>query len=259
MWERFCQPLRYALAVMVLGSSAAWIQWAQLRGELTILKKPLPIRRLLKNMDRDALAPYEVLNTPSLSADVVQELGTEEYINWILRDPRHKKGRKGKVTLSVTYYTDVHDQVPHVPEECYLEGAYQLVDDEKLSMRMHVLGREVPVRRQTYHPPREHSKMTVLYYTICVNGDFYCDRQRVRWRMGDSDETHLYYSKVEVAYQNVTERDMIHMDERAGDLLDRVLVELERSHWPARGSGKNGPATKQGDSTDGVEKAKEAA
>lgn len=233
----------YTLAVATLFVSAGWMHIAKQRGYLIVLKKALPIRRLLKDFDKDALLPYHVADSTTFSPDLLQELGTEEYISWFLSAPGEEYSKENRRTLvSVTYYTGVVDQVPHVPEECYTQGAASLQDDDTLDMQLPVLGREVPVRKLAFVRAGDLSKSTIVYYTICVNGDFYSTRQLVRLRMGDDEDTHLYYSKVEIAFLNVRpkERRSGELDKPATEIMDRLLVELVKSHWPEKGTEHSG-------------------
>lgn len=210
------------------------MQWAN----FMVLKQPLPILRPLKDFDPKALQPYEQLSSNKLSPDIVAEMGTDEYINWTVKDPMSKQD--GFVGLSVTYYTGVQDQVPHVPEECYVQGAFSPAGDDKLELQFDRLGQTVPVRRLSFFPPREFVKKSYVYYTICVNGSFYSDRQKVRIALKNPFDTHLYYSKVEISFSNVSESDLSVLDEKACELLDKITLELVDSHWPEKGSERGG-------------------
>lgn len=227
--------VHYVLGVSVLAIGAAGMQWAKQRNTLMVLKRPLPLRRPLNDFRRSALHPYEHDRSNKLSPDIVSELGTEKYIDWNIKDPSGGRLSAG-INLSVTYYTGVQDQVPHVPEECYRQGAFAGVGDEKLEFRFDRLGRSVPVRRLSFYPPREFVKKTYVYYTIRVNSEFYSDRQRVRFALKDPFDTHLYYSKVEVAFPNVADPDLSALDEKARELLQKVVIELEDAHWPEKGA-----------------------
>lgn len=240
MASRLRSKVHYGLAVLVLAAAAIGMKTAKARGFLTVLKKPLPIRKPLRDLDRDALGPFEVLSVRRLGADIVQELGTEEYINWVLVDSRLKKQALASVFLSVTYYTDVLDQVPHVAEECYFQGAFSPAGDETLTLKMDRLGQEVPLRRLSFFPPREFVKKTYVYYTIRVNETFYAKRLSVRLRMASPLDTHLYYSKVEIGFQNVVAKNLGNLDRRAKELFELVIIELEKSHWPRKGTEHGG-------------------
>ncbi len=54
--------------------------------------------------------------------------------------------------------------------------------------------------------------------------------------MGSPLDTHLYYSKVEIGFQNVESKDLASLDRRAKALFELVIIELEKSHWPKIGA-----------------------
>lgn len=231
--------LRYALAVLVLGGSAVAMQVARSQGAFQLLKRPLPIRKPLEDANRACVQPFQVVSAQRLPPETVEELGTAEYLDWVLQAPGGMA--KWQAThLSVTYYTGVQDQVPHVPEECYYQGAFTQDTDRTFDVDMNKLGRRVTIRRLSFYPPRRTTDRVYVYYTICVNGDFYGERERVRLRLSDPRESHLYYSKVELVLDGVSESDLAAADRQAFDLLDGVLVELVRSHWPKAGAESGG-------------------
>ncbi len=236
-------PFHYWLAVILLTAAAAAMQVAKDYKILTVIKKPLPLRVPLNDLDRAALAPFRFEASRSMSHDIVQELGTDQYIYWILSDPEARRGKDGRVSVFVTYYTDIQDQVPHVPEECYFQGAFTPGDNDTLTMRLDKLEREIQIRRLSFYAPKQTSKQSVVYYTICVNGDFYASRTPVRFRMGDRKETHLYYSKIEICFQGKRNQDVANLDERARLVMDRVIAELVNTHWPLKGSELGGNHT----------------
>ena len=78
--------LHFGLAVAVLFPSALGLYVAQRMGWVILVKKALPIRKPLVDFDREVFAPLSLkfVSSGRLSAEMVAELGTEEYINWIL-------------------------------------------------------------------------------------------------------------------------------------------------------------------------------
>ncbi len=235
----------YALAVAVLACSAAFIQHAKHSGWLQLIKKPLPLRVGLEEMDRGCVRPYGVAHSSRLPQEAVEELGTKQYLDWLLQ---RSDGRPcfREAALLITYYTGVQDQLPHVPEECYYQGAFTQDTNDVLAFDLKELGRGVAVRRLSFYPPRGVGKKRYVYYTICVNGDFYCRRDAVRLRMGDFREKHLYYSKVEIALDGVPATALPEADEVVAGLLDQVLVELVRAHWPTPSAVRGGESVSAG-------------
>lgn len=229
----------FVICVVLLGSCAAFMQVAQSRGSLKIIKGALPIRKPLKDFDRTKLEPLELVNVIKLPQETVEELGTKEYLNWALGSSGG--GTPRSCSLSVTYYTGVVDQVPHVPEECFFQGAFTQAGDDILDMKLPTVGETIQVRRLSFYPPRDFSTRTFVYYTICVNGGFYGKREVVRMQMSLPFDSHLYYSKVEVAIKEPVDSRVEDLDDAARGVLDQAIAELKRSHWPVRGSERGGP------------------
>ena len=195
-----------------------------------MIKKAIPLLKPLHEMDRASIAPFEVKADRQLPAETVQELGTKEYVDWVVQ--RTYRGETYTFQLSVTYYTGVQDQLPHVPEECYNGGAFTIRDDDSSDIEMPKFGRTIPIRAQSYDPPRPTGKQTFVYYSICVNGDFYTRREFAKNRMVSPHEKYLYYSKVEVSFECRPGPSLDVRRQLAIELYDMLLVELKKSHWP---------------------------
>ncbi len=236
-WQR----IHVVLAIAVLGGSAALMQAAQVKGWLQIIKKPLPVRKSLDDFDRSQIAPYTLVTSERFPPEMEEDLGTREYLNWLVKEPTTPPYRGRHMNLAVTYYTGVVDQVPHVAEECMTQGAFSLDTDRVVDLELPSIGRAIPIRRQTYFPPRDMTLKIFVYYTISVNGDFYATRTPARRRMADWSDTHLYYSKVEISFRGSANADSDELDARAAELFDRVIGELFKTHWPIPGSEKGGP------------------
>ena len=229
----------YVLAVLLLAGTAVALQTAKSRGAFQLVKKASPIRKPLQDLDRACVRPIEVLTAPQLAPETVEELGTSEYVEWALQVPRQRIPCKA-MRLFVTYYTGVQDQVPHVPEECLAQGAFSPDTDKTLEMDLKQLGRRVSIRRLSFFPPQQTTGRVYVYYTICINGDYYAGRESARLRMANPHESHLYYSKVELSFEGLDQGGVASVDQYANGVLDQVLTELVRSHWPQLGSGRGG-------------------
>jgi hypothetical protein len=227
--------INVGLGLAVLGASAAFMQAAQSKGWLSLVKQRLPILKPIKELNRTKLEPFMVVSSQEFPAEVTEELGTEEYFNWIIKEPSAAPYKGRIINLTATYYTGVVDQVPHVPEECMVQGAYTQAGDDVMQMELPTLGESIEVRRLQFYPPRDVTVKTYVYYTFCVNGDYLATRMAVRSRMTKFADTHLYYSKVEVAFRGRPDADLNELDARAREVMDRVLSELRSSHFPPKG------------------------
>ena len=70
------------LTVSAIGMKAA-MHWADIQTK----KYPLPLRKPLDQLDPKQLAPYQVIQQAKIdNLDVLESLGTRDYIQWILED-----------------------------------------------------------------------------------------------------------------------------------------------------------------------------
>lgn len=221
----------FVVCVIILGASAGSLSLAKEMGWLRIIKAPAPLRKPL--IELNEAGPFVMHKEPRLTEETENELGTREYAFWSCTDPSAGERDPQRVfALSVTYYTGKPDQVPHVPEECHFQGGREQVSLDDLSIKRSD-GRELPLRRLLFRDADGIGGVAV-YYTFSVNNDYYTDRQRVRLRMNDSSETHLYYSKVEVTYWLPSMREIQReaLDGAVQRVFDWVIPVLEREHWP---------------------------
>ena len=240
----------YILAVTVLGAGAAGLQEAQDRHWLVTIKKPLPIQKLLMDMDLHCLGPFVFKSSDRLDSETENALGTKEYINWKLDLPGDQKVWRGPALFSVSYYTGKLDQLPHVPEECLWQGGLSPAgDDDTIDLAVPGHVTPVPLRRLSFYAHREEGAKVLVsdgtkiyvYYTICVNGEYFANRDWARTKMTTPSESHMYYSKVDAMFEGVAAKDLAKLDEKAKGLLGGVIAELIRSHYPPKGWEKGGP------------------
>lgn len=221
-------------AMAVLLVAGGFLRYAKATGALSILKLPAPLVRDLSDMDRGAVRPYAVRETIRLPAEVESELGTKWYMNWALEHPiAPAESWMRHATLFVTYFTGSADQLPHVPEECYVQGAFSESKNEEITFKLPTSRQEYPVRRLAFYPPGGRGATTFVYYNFLVNGDFYTDRNAVRVRMGKPTEKYLYHSKIELAFRQIDSREPSSgMDRMAERLLGQVNEALVKDHLP---------------------------
>lgn len=244
-WNFWC----FVLAVVCLGGTALGLHLA--RDRLVLIKKPLVIRKYLRDFDRGVIKPFVFLSSRTLPSETIAELGTDEYADWRVNLPGEGHPWSGSVGLFLTYYTGKQDQVPHVPEECFYQGAFTPAGDETLKMEMPKLEEEVAVRRLAFYPPGQVRNKSYVYYVLSVNGVFHTQRDTARVQMANPRDTHLYYAKVEISLEGVDDTRLGEMDEHIRGLLDRTLTELRREHWPLKGWERGGPPAEREEPTSG--------
>jgi len=225
-------------------------------------KLALPLKKPLAILDAGALAPYEVINKHKIAnKDVLEQLGTDEYIQWELVDTEADElSRVRYCSLFITYYTGNLDQVPHVPEECYAGGGSQRVGTESVSVDVEGLV-EVPAISPVSEPAHEsgaakrikaryvvfigqgsniwqaQSKYGVLYF-FKTNGAYAGSRTEARAIIGRNlFGKYSYFSKVEWKFYGGGPGGKVFPDkaeaiEASEKLLSVVLPVMERDHWP---------------------------
>ena len=97
--------------------------------KLRVVKKEfLPLKKSFDAFDEERLAPYKIVQKLKIeNEDILKELGTQDYIQWVLEDSSALADSVvRRLMLFVTYYGRP-DRVPHVPEECYTGGGFQIL------------------------------------------------------------------------------------------------------------------------------------
>jgi len=206
---------------------------------LYLSKESLPLKKSLELLNEDALTPYKVVSKEKIAYnEIVETLGTEDYIQWMLRDPNVPVGKPVRNCLLFITYYKLPDQVPHVPEICYLGGGYQQLVSESVVFEINrATGKEkIPGRYIVFTNPnpaylRPAEKLVVLYL-FNVNGVYADSRQNARLVLNKNIfGKYSYFCKVELVFKFTVpaKQEAIMAGQR---LLSVVLPVLEAEHWP---------------------------
>jgi len=183
----------------------------------TFRKEALPLKRGLAAADSRKLAPQYALHPvppAPLSPEMIESLGTTEYLSWRVIDLGKPESDPTKVAyVFVTYYTGKPDMVPHVPDECMKASGYECTSARVASVVVPGVGapeERVPVRVLQFDPPsglrdrfqatRERGP-TVMYFFHC-NGRFATTRDEVRLLQMNLFDKYAYYAKIEVSFSD---------------------------------------------------------
>lgn len=244
--------LPFVLAIVLLGAAAclagplaSWLDISQ-------RKLALPLRAPLGTLDEAALAPYRVVRRDILDPAVVESLGTNKYLSWVLEDESVAEDdplRMGH--LLITYDTGGNNLVPHTPEVCWLGGGYQRAEPhENVDIETGSLSGEpltVPVRLCTFVKTalKNRARKSVAYTFYC-NGQFTAMRDSVRILLNRPWSRYAYFSKVEVSFPRATREQTLRGVRK---LFDRLLPVLIDQHWPdfqsAERAARDATATEQ--------------
>ncbi len=184
-----------ALAAMVAG-------FHLMTPSVQFRKKAAPLRRSLSLLDKNALVPYQFESATTINPDVLDSLGTDQYIEWMLTDNSISENQDPtkRVSLFITYYTGQPDLVPHVPENGFFGSGFRVMSSQDSLVDVPGVG-SVPLRVLEFNKPgRLGVSRPTVAYTFIVNNRFTCDRINVRNELGNPREEYGYYAKIEVHF-----------------------------------------------------------
>ncbi|MBN1509063.1 MAG: exosortase-associated EpsI family protein [Sedimentisphaerales bacterium] len=238
--SKYVQPA-FLICAAVLALAGGGMSVATKRLGLYLKKEPLPLKKPLDQLDEAALAPYRIVAKQTIeNEDVLESLGTEDYIQWVLEDPcRPQDSPMRRVLLFVTYYPEP-DRVPHTPEECYTGSGYSRLDTDNIMLQVDRPGyrRDIPARYLVFGSPSSDMLLAArrfpVTYLFRVDGQYAGNRDSARAVLNKNIFSRFsYFCKVELAFNQAstapTKEEAIAASER---VLGVVLPILEREHWP---------------------------
>ena len=199
---------------------------------------------------------------PPLSAEALEELGTQNYISRTYVEKERAEGQPRSFELHCAYYTGMIDPVPHVPERCFVGGGGMQIDgsvgvvtpvalnmdrfafDPTVDTEIHGVirrGRTGPYSETPgvrVRMPRElenlrlnvtrfvDSNGTAIYagYFFIANGGIVPRAEQVRLLAFRHEDKYAYYMKVQFTSMDVS--SPAEMAELAASFLDEMLPEL---------------------------------
>ena len=219
-----------------------------------VKKAPLPLKKPLGLLDEKAMTPYRVVSKSNIkNKEIVETLGTEDYIQWVLENPdADADSAVRKCLLFITYY-ELPDKVPHVPEECYMGSGYQRLASDSVTflrterpdaseanrdaVQQEIQGRYLVFAGAASNNWWSNTKFPVLYL-FNINGLYADSRENARWILNKNVFCrYVYFCKVEWKFFNTkfgteiypTKEEAITASQK---LLSVILPILETEHWP---------------------------
>ncbi len=236
----YLQPA-FLLCVAVLACAGVGMSLLTQRLGLYLKKEPLLLRRPLAALAAERLPPYSVAaKVPIENEDILKSLGTADYIQWLLEDPREARDSPvRKLLLFITYYGQA-DRVPHVPEECYTGGGYQRLATNAVSFHLGTsdVAPEIPGRYLLFEQTAPDLARAVpqfpVLYLFRVNGEYAGSRDEARLALNKNIfRKHSYFCKIEVVFNQSAVSPTREMAAAASEKLLGVLLPLlEQEHWP---------------------------
>jgi hypothetical protein len=209
---------------------------------LYLKKAPVPLRKSLDLLDENGLFPYIIEPQNKLkieNQEIVKELGTQDYIQWIVEDtnaPIDSPVRK--CFLFITYYSS-GDKVPHVPEECYAGAGFQRVTRTSVKLNtVKAAQRKISAQYLVFGDKSNgiwanRGDFPVVYF-FRVNGEYAGSREEARIALNKNlFRKFSYFSKIELAFNQSAEApDKEEALKACESLLNVILPILEKEYWP---------------------------
>ena len=209
-------------------------------------KEAIPLRKSLDDMDELRLLPYVINSRRKIeNLDMLKSLGTDEYIDWKLNDTEASEHSPTRFcSLFITYYTGNPDQVPHVPEECYVGSGNtkQASQSLALSIGKDEQQRELEVKYLVFRSGNNlnwNVTNFVRLYFFRANGVYANGREGVRTIMAlNLFGKYSYFSKVEWEFYGISSSGSMirpkqeEIVEASKKLLSTLVPILENEYWP---------------------------
>jgi hypothetical protein len=205
-------------------------------------KEEIALKRPLDELNPAALAPFVLKDRARIhNRDVIESLGTDEYMQWVLEDSEAAPGSPTRYcSLFITYYTGNPDMVPHVPDECYVGSGNVRQGAEMLTLDIDGIG-PISFQHVMFQRTSDNLMKTENYtveYFFHANGKYSGSRTDTRLILGSNwFSKYSYFCKVEWKFYNMDSFGLIYPDkgetmEASKKLLTVLLPELEQNHWP---------------------------
>jgi len=248
----YLQPA-FLICVGVLTITASAMAVAVKMAGIYLKKEPLPLKQPLSRLDSFNLTPYRVVTKKNIdNQDIIETMGTEEYIQWTLEDtsvPAESAARF--CVLFITYYP-LPDIVPHAPDECYIGGGFRKVSSEIITLKVipelqrpgsssaeKEIGASSLVFAETKPDILASETTFPVFYVFSTNGEYASGRDATRRILNKNMFAKFsYYSKVEWKFYNSKFGQIAYPNKQEAriaseKLLSVILPILEKEHWPS--------------------------
>jgi hypothetical protein len=244
VYKAYIQPA-FLICAAVLGIAGGGMSMAIKHFNMHLKKDPLFLKRSLEFLDANGLGPYRVVSKSRIEeVDVIKELGTQDYIQWVLEDgDAGTDSSVRKCLLFITYY-GVPDLVPHVPEECYAGSGYQRIGSESVKLELDISGRAQRLNGRYVVFGNQESAVWQgaaefpVFYIFRVNGEYANTRDKTRFVLNKGlFDRYSYFSKIEWKFFNMGFGQAIYPNKEEAiaaseKLLAVLLPVLEKECWP---------------------------
>ena len=234
----------FLICACILAVLAAVLPLMEYAFGLYLRKEPLPLQNNLDLLEDALNGHYRLMNKELLSEDIEKTLGADNYIQWLLEDVNEPASSAVKYCmLFITYYSQP-DNVPHVPEICYIGGGNVIkgTDDASFPVKNANSNRPISIRYLTFENtegPFAMRREFGLCYLIYSNQTYTGTREGARLALNKNIfKKYSYFSKVEWKFFGSSSFSATVYPEKkdvlraSSKLLGVILPELEQKYWP---------------------------
>ena len=184
------------------------------------------------------LQKFDTANLPDFQKDwklrvgqTEDEVETEEYmiVNLVRKYP--SQGPESAY-LSVMYYNDPRDKVPHTPDVCYRQAG--AIVKEKTTIQLDIPGissQNTPIEATLVDLNTGPQDRIVVFFFV-VEGKFRRTRQQVRWVLGMPGNKYSYFAKIEASTTYPKDGDPARAIEIVKKLLADAMPVLMDQYLP---------------------------
>lgn len=240
--KQYIQPA-FLICLFVLVVTAGGMTFIKNYFEFWFVKQPIQPNKPLSQLDEAKLEPFEVIDKSKIdNKEILDSLGTEEYIQWTMRNTNDNPDQLVKNIMAFITYYEKPDAVPHVPEECYTGGGYQKSSSKAIVFNIEDIRnpgqtRKIPGKIVTFSRSAAGfggRTFPVLYF-FNVNGEYVNTRTEARIELGKNLRgRHSYFSKVEFVFNRTRSLNIEEAVQMSEELLAVMLPVLEEEHWPTK-------------------------
>jgi hypothetical protein len=246
-------------AAILLGSAAA-LNGAVAMLKLHLRKKPIEVDQKVHSLPTETKSWVRVGEDRVESAEMVEELGTTNYLNRRYRRvDSDTAGKPIDLELHLAYYTGMVDTVPHVPDRCLVGAGWSIaggpyfpqvpldltqwsVDRDAttefgsesspiyrgrlwsgLNVRMPKGIESLKINTSEYSFPGQDAKLTAGYFFI-ANGGVSSTPEGVRLLAFDLRSDYAFFLKVQITSMSATTASELGVI--AGEFLQDMLPEI---------------------------------
>ncbi len=243
MGIKFTNRVAFIICVIVLAGSAISKHALINALQIVLTKEAIELKTSFDNLSDDKLGVYSVAKKSIIeNKDVLNELGTNDYLIWELEDTSVPDSSNTKYcSLFITYYTGINDRIPHVPEECYFGAGNRVkgtLDESFILDRKLGVGEDITYRRLVFTSQSQDIWGSGSEFSVCyvlrVNGKYAGNRIAARNLIARNlFGKYSYFSKVEWRFNGKFGQPTdAEVTEATAKMLGIVLPILEEEHWP---------------------------